>query len=281
MSLVLFSFNEVAFGSLPFVNSRVISKLNQDFETVDDLWLDCLKKGFDFMVGDFEARQQKVVFGESLFSKIVGGSVKEEVASDNLFHGYRFKIERKGYYTINLRNIQGDFTSLKVIIDGVESVLNLDDCSQGIEIDGFNCADIFIGFENTEGYKTRKECEDLCCGFSCMDSVTINPETLEGVKIDSPFTFAINIYSEIKPYILNQWKPLKMPLLYRAGMYLFQYSQTVNRVNAEGMAFKHEDVFEYYETEYNKYLNLAVAKFQPPKEGTKPKTAIQYIDSIP
>jgi hypothetical protein len=280
MSVYSFSFQEVAFGSLPFVNSRVINKLNQDFETMDDLWLDCLKKGFDFLVSDFESRQDKVVFGETLFNKLVGGNIKESVAADGLYHGFKIKVEKKGYYTINLTNISGDFNSLKVLVDGVETVLTLDECSKGVEIDGYNCQNIFIGFLN-EGYETRKECKELCCGFTCMDSIEVLPQTEEGVKIDTPFSFSLNIYSDIRPYILSQWKPLKMPLLYRAGMYLFQYAQTVDRVNVEGMAFKHSDVFEYYETEYNKYLTLAVGKFQPPKEGTKPKTAIQYINTIP
>lgn len=285
MSGILFSyfhFEGVELASLPYVNERVISKINQDYETVDGLWSDCLNKSFDFLVSDFEARQKKVTFGHNLFHSIVGGSVKNSVAADNDLHGFIISLQAKGYYTINLNNIEGDFETLKVIVDGNETEYTISECKgKGIELDAFNCSEIFVGFENSEGYNTRKECDTCGCNINCMSSFNVVSQKQDGTKIDPPFTFSLNVYSDIRPYILNQYKSLKLPLLYRAGMYLFQYAQTVNRVNVEGQAFRHEDVFEYYETEYNKYLNLAVEKFNPPKEGTKTKTAIQYISITP
>jgi hypothetical protein len=73
----------------------------------------------------------------------------------------------------------------------------------------------------------------------------------------------------------------KMPVLFRFGMLLHQKASTNDRINQTIVRFTQEDVYDFYEAEYNRYLDAALDGHRPPcDECFRANSAVMFKATI-
>jgi hypothetical protein len=285
---------------LPFMSIKTGSKIIEEFDcTVDEMVTKLISQAVTYVKNDFKTRS-KTLFktGKIIRREDVTrfNECTDLVAADGLFKGYlitntslsrsNILVERISAY------IDGDVT-LKVYnaIDGTELDSKTITAITGInnyEINGSYAAEeILIGFIQSVGVHPPSNETEFCF---CNKYTTLKPITIDDadyrecntVNGKEMFGISYSIQCDIDSYMCEIREGFSFPILYKFGMLLHQKAQMSERLNETILKFAKEDVYEYYEYEYNNNINSLIEGFNPPCDDCfEPNSMVSVVSTAP
>lgn len=285
---------------LPFVSIKTGSKIIDEYDcTVDAMISGLVDQSVKFVKNDFRTRSKK------LFD--TGKVIKREdvtrfnqcatlLSAGTTFRGFLIRNTSLSRSNILVERIStyltGDVT-LKVYnaIDGTElssQTLTASNKITNYEINGsYDAEQILIGFVQDVGVYPPSNEVDFCL---CNKYNTLNPIEIDGTdyrecntsSADALFGISYSIQCNVDSYMCEIRERFAFPILWRFGMLLHQKAQTSERLNETLAKFTKEDVYDYYEFEYNNSLNALIEGYNPPCDDCfQPNTSVRFIATTP
>lgn len=292
----------LSIADLPFVSIKTGSKIIEEFDcSVDTMINELIERSVKFVKNDFKTRSKtlyntgKIIRREDVtrFNQCT-----DIVSADSLFKGYLITNTSKSRSNILVEriaaNLEGDVT-LKVYnaIDGKELDSKEITAISGInnyEINGvYDAEEIIVGFIQDVGvYPPSNEVDfDYCF---CNKYTTLKPIQTDGTdyrecSIDNGsemFGISYSIQCDIDSYLCEIREGFGFPILWRFGMLLHQKAQTSERINETLAKFTKDDVYDYYEFEYNNSLNSLIEGWNAPCDDCfTPNSMISVVSTTP
>ena len=266
---------------LPFVTLRTGSQIVPSWDcTIDEFYKRLIKQAATFVNTDFETRANLRFRNTAVLgcSKPIRWNEKVLETATGVKRGFEIVNNGKAKTKVNISSVQTYWDADRTIY--IE------------DIDGTQLGTIAVvgGDKLTTTQVNTSFTGERLYVYVTHDFDAYVPYNLSGKKgeigsLESDNAiFGINytIECDMSQYLLDIAPRLKMPLLFKFGMLLHQQTQVSDRENNTIATFKNEDIYEYYESEYNNYLNAIVQGYDAPCDDCfQSRSAINYRATLP
>lgn len=270
----------ISVAQLPYVTLKTGSKLLEEYDgSLNDFYQKIIDDASLFVQADFKAQiKHNFRTGRVLVRKdlLKFNECEDVVANDGLFKGYLIesKSNSKTKIDVNTINVWTESNVTIKVYDAIDgSELHSQDVTaatkkQSVRIgESFKTESIIIGFIQTGDVYPPQIGIGCGCANTSLRPIQTSGTSYKECDVDggvSMFGIDYSITCDMDAYLCEFANEFTMPMLYRFGMLLFQQAKVSERINETIVKFTDDTIYEYYESEYMRYMKSIVDGYQMP-----------------